>query len=98
MPPQIVFAKGDVPGLVPDPDSPAEALVRRLTGANSSGFVSFAAEAGLFQRAGVPTVICGPGSIDQAHQPDEFIEIAQIEACVSFMNKLIDWAASDEDF
>ena len=86
----------DVPGLVPDPSSPAEALVRRLTGANSSGFVSFAAEAGQFQRAGLPTVICGPGSIDQAHQPDEFIEVAQIEACTAFMEKLIAWAASDE--
>ena len=86
----------DVPGLNPDPDSPAEALVRRLTGANRSGFVSFAAEAGMFQQAGVPTIICGPGSIDQAHQPDEFIETAQIEACSDFMRKLIDWAASDE--
>ncbi len=86
----------DVPALVPDPDSFAEALVRRLTGANRSGFVSFAAEAGMFQQAGVPTVICGPGSIDQAHQPDEFIEIAQIEACADFMRKLIDWAASGD--
>ena len=88
----------DVTGLEPDPDSLAERLVRRLTGANQSGLVSFATEAGMFQHAGLPTVICGPGSIDQAHQPDEFIEVSQIEACVTFMNKLIDWAASDEGF
>ena len=71
-----------------------KALVRRLTGANRSGFVSFAAEAGMFQQAGLPTVICGPGSIDQAHQPDEFIEIAQIEACDRFVRRLIEWAAT----
>ena len=87
----------DVPGLLPETDSPAEDLVRRLTGANRSGFVSFAAEAGMFQRAGVPTVICGPGCIDQAHQPDEFVEISQLERCADFITKLIDWAAKETD-
>jgi acetylornithine deacetylase len=83
-----------VPALEPEPDSPAEALVRLLTGANQSHVVSYCTEGGLFQRAGVSTVICGPGSIDQAHRPDEFIETSQIEACEDFVRRLIDWAAT----
>ena len=78
----------------PAPDSPAEALVRLLTGANQTHVVSYCTEGGLFQRAGMPTVVCGPGSIDQAHKPDEFIEIAQIEACEDFVRRLIEWAAT----
>jgi acetylornithine deacetylase len=81
------------PPLVPEPDSPAEALVRRLTGANTTGAVSFGTEASLFQEAGIPTVICGPGSIAQAHQPNEFIALDQIEACIAFLRKLKDWAS-----
>jgi acetylornithine deacetylase len=83
-----------VPALEPEPDSPAEALVRLLTGANQSHVVSYCTEGGLFQRAGLSTVICGPGSIDQAHRPDEFIETSQIEACEDFVRRLIDWAAT----
>ena len=86
-------ALAQVPPLTPEPDSPAEALVRLLTGANRTETVCFATEGGLFQEAGFSTVICGPGSIDQAHQPDEFIELAQIEACAAFLRKLIAWAA-----
>ncbi len=86
-------ALAQVPPLTPEPDSAAEALVRRLTGANRAETVCFATEGGLFQEAGFSTVICGPGSIDQAHQPDEFIELAQIEACEAFLRKLIAWAA-----
>jgi acetylornithine deacetylase len=80
------------PPLVPETDSPAEALVRLLTGANTAHAVSFGTEAGLFQEAGIPTVICGPGSIDQAHKPNEFIGLDQIEACIAFLRKLKDWA------
>ncbi len=86
-------ALAQVPPLTPEPDSAAEALIRRLTGANRAETVCFATEGGLFQEAGFSTVICGPGSIDQAHQPDEFIELAQIEACEAFLRKLIAWAA-----
>lgn len=82
-----------VPALTPETDSPAEDLVRFLTGSNLSESVSYATEGGLFQRAGFSTVICGPGSIDQAHQPNEFIELAQVEACEAFIRKLIGWAA-----
>jgi acetylornithine deacetylase len=78
--------------LVPTADSPAEALVRLLTGANIAGAVSFGTEASHFQDSGIPAVLCGPGSIDQAHQPNEFIALEQVEACVAFMRKLKDWA------
>lgn len=79
--------------LVPEEGGAAEDLVRRLTGSNDSGVVSFTTEGGLFQAAGISTAICGPGSIAQAHQADEFIEISQIEACEAFMRELIAWAA-----
>ena len=82
-----------VPPLRPEANSPAEALVGYLTGANRSGTMAFGSEAGIFQAAGFPTVLCGPGSILQAHQPDEFIEIAQIEACEAFLRDLIAWAS-----
>ena len=60
------------PGLVMDEDSPAIALARELTGANRVEAVAYGTEAGHFQSYGIPAVICGPGSIDQAHRPDEF--------------------------
>ncbi|HWE99647.1 MAG TPA: acetylornithine deacetylase [Caulobacteraceae bacterium] len=75
-----VIRRADVPGFSMPRGGPAEALARRLTGDNGEpGAVSFAAEAGQFGGAGFPTVLCGPGSIDQAHQPDEFIAIEQME-------------------
>jgi acetylornithine deacetylase len=77
------------PPLRPEPDSPAERLVRALTGANASGTVAFATEAGLFQQKGVSAVVCGPGSIAQAHQPDEFIEEDQLAQCETMLRKLI---------
>ena len=78
-----------VPGLVPEPDGPAAQLCRALTGRNDTGMVSFAAEAGQFQEAGISTVLCGPGSIDQAHQPNEYIDIAQVTACEAFLRDLV---------
>jgi acetylornithine deacetylase len=54
--------------------------------------VAFAAEAGQFQQAGFSTVICGPGSIEQAHQPDEYVERSQMERGAGFMRRLIEWA------
>ncbi len=90
----VTEVEAQVPPLKPEAESPAEALVRLLTGANRSHVVSYCTEGGLFQRAGLSTVICGPGSIDQAHRPDEFIEIAQIEACEDFLRRLIEWVAT----
>ena len=78
----------EVPGLAPEPDSEAEHLALHATGANSTHAVSYCTEAGLFQAIGIPTVICGPGNIEQAHKPDEFVSVAEIEACEKFMIKL----------
>jgi acetylornithine deacetylase len=83
-----------MPAFAPERDSPAEALVRRLTGANGTGTVAFGTEAGLFQSAGIPTVVCGPGSIDQAHQPDEFISLGQVAAGERFLRRLGEWCAA----
>ncbi len=87
--------RAKVPPLSPEDDGPAEALVRQLTGANAVGVVSYATEGGLFQEAGMSAVICGPGSIDQAHQPNEFIALSQVELCERFMARLWDWAAEE---
>ncbi len=81
-----------VPPLVPDPASPAEALARHLTGAYEATTIAFATEAGLFQAAGIPAVICGPGSIEVAHQPDEFITRDQLAAGAAFLDRLLAWA------
>jgi acetylornithine deacetylase len=81
--------KAGYPGLVLDPDSPAIALAREISGANSVETVAYGTEAGLFQRAGIPSVICGPGSIEQAHKADEFVALAQLVACEGFLRKLI---------
>jgi acetylornithine deacetylase len=80
----------DVPPLVPEQDGEAEALVRQLTGDNSSNVVSYGTEAGQFQEAGYSAVICGPGDIAQAHQPNEFITIPQFNAGHDFMRGLVE--------
>ena len=80
-----------VPPLVPDAEGRAERWVGSLPGVRSggSGEVSFATEAGSFQRAGIHTVVCGPGSIDQAHQPDEFIELSELDRCERMIEAII---------
>jgi acetylornithine deacetylase len=78
----------EVPGLDQEPGSLAETLALKLTKSNRTIAVPYATEAGRFQTAGIPTIVCGPGSIDQAHQPDEFIEIAELQACIAFMRAL----------
>ena len=83
----------DLPGLMPEPNGEAEALVRALTGANGSGVVSFGTEAGLFQQAGMSAVVCGPGSIEQAHKPDEFISLDQYAQGGHFLDRLGGWLA-----
>lgn len=83
-----VIQRSDAPPLRPEDNGPAEELARRLTGDNAKRFVSFGTEAGQFQSAGLSTVVCGPGYIEQAHKPDEFVDISQLEACLAFLNKL----------
>jgi acetylornithine deacetylase len=77
------------PGLALNEDSPAIALARELTGANRVEAVSYGTEAGHFQSFGIPAVICGPGSIDQAHAADEFVALGELEACEMFLRKVI---------
>ncbi len=72
-----------------DEQSPAVALAREITGANRIDAVSYGTEAGHFQRAGIPAVICGPGSIDQAHGADEYCELSEYGACETFLRKVI---------
>jgi acetylornithine deacetylase len=79
----------DTPAMGPEQNGAAEELCRRLTGDNGRHVVAYGTEGGLFQRAGWSTVVCGPGDIAQAHQPDEFITLAQLEAGTQFVRKLI---------
>ena len=67
----------------------AEALVGSITGDNNLSGAAFVAEAGLYQKAGVPAVLCGPGSILQAHQPDEWMEIEQMERGAEFLKAVV---------
>ncbi len=85
-----ITRRTNTPGLAIEPDSAAESLARALTGDNETRAVAYAAEAGLFQRAGISAIICGPGSIEQAHQPDEWIARAQVEEGALFMRRLIE--------
>lgn len=77
------------PALAARSDSPALALVQALTGHRETAQVAYAAEAGQYQDANLPAVLCGPGSIDQAHQPDEFITIEQVSKGERFLRRLI---------
>ncbi|VAW16466.1 Acetylornithine deacetylase [hydrothermal vent metagenome] len=76
--------------LRPEPGSPAEILVKRLTRSNDVEAVSYGTEAGVFQACGIPTMVCGPGSIEQAHKPDEWLAVSQMEKCVNFLTRLGD--------
>lgn len=69
-------------------DHPAVAAVQALSGANDTAKLSFGTEAGIFARAGIPTVVCGPGSILQAHKPNEFLARSQLRACEGFLDRL----------
>jgi len=80
----------DVPGLRPEDNGAAEALVRKLTGDNGQHVVSYGTEAGQFQAEGYSSIICGPGDIAQAHQKNEFITLEQFSAGETFMDQLIE--------
>ena len=78
----------EMPDFQAPPGDPAVALAARLAGTADTTLVAFGTEAGLFQRAGIATVICGPGSINQAHQADEYVSLAQLAACERFIARL----------
>lgn len=90
----VTIVRSDVPPLQPDENSTAEQLVRHLSKLNESGRVSYGTEAGLFQKAGIPGVIYGPGSIEQAHLPDEYVEVSQLDECNRFLAELGQWATN----
>jgi acetylornithine deacetylase len=84
-----VTERFSVPGLRPETEGAAEEIIRQVTGDNATHVVSYGTEAGHFQSAGYSAAVCGPGDIAQAHQPDEFITIAQFEAGTAFMDRLV---------
>ncbi len=79
------------PGLATAVDSEAAELLALLSGSREFGTVAFGTEGGLFHQAGIPTVVCGPGSMDQGHKPDEFISLEQLHACDALLLRLGDW-------
>jgi len=81
------------PPLSTAPDAEIVQLTQALSGANATGKVSYTTEGGLYQKSGIPTVICGPGSIEQAHRPDEFIALDQVKQCEAFMQRLLERCA-----
>jgi acetylornithine deacetylase len=85
-----VELRADAPPLKVERESAAEQFIRALTGDNQLRVAAFATEAGQFQRAGFPAVICGPGSIDQAHQPNEFVAVSEIEKGLAIFSRFLD--------
>lgn len=81
------------PGLDTGEDAEVTQLAKAASGGNATGKVAFGTEAGLFDQAGIPTIICGPGSIEQAHKPDEFVAIDQIAQCEAFLRRLVERVA-----
>lgn len=79
---------GTVPGLSPEGPRAALELAQRLTGRAVQESVVYATEGGLFQRAGIDIVVCGPGNMDQGHTANEYIELTQIAGCVGFLQAL----------
>lgn len=86
--------QGMLPPFSSGENSEAVSLAFKLAVQNETFAVAYGTEASHFQAAGCSSVVCGPGNIDQAHQPNEFIEIAELERCMAFMRKLNDWACS----
>ncbi|MEW9586428.1 acetylornithine deacetylase [Paraburkholderia sp. DGU8] len=83
------------PGLATSPDSDAARLLALLSGSSEFGTVAFGTEGGLFTQAGIPTVVCGPGSMDQGHKPDEFVSVDQMNRCDAMLSRLAEhlWGA-----
>ncbi len=84
----VTVPEGEVDGLEDDPSSPAVQMMRELLGKDETSTVPFGTEAGIYQVAGIPAVVCGPGAIEAAHQPDEYIDLEQLEACLDMMKGL----------
>lgn len=79
---------GEVAGLIPTDQNEARRIVAELTGANGADLVAFGTEAGIFQALGTDVVVCGPGSIEQAHKADEYIALDQLAQCLGMLERL----------
>jgi acetylornithine deacetylase len=79
---------GDIPGMGLAESHELTAVIKQVTGSNSTGKVSYGTEGGIYEGAGIPCIVCGPGSIQQAHKPDEWIAQSQLDACDSFIRRL----------
>ncbi len=79
---------GEVDGLIPAAENEARDIVMELTGTNGADTVPFGTEAGIFQTLGMSVVVCGPGSIEQAHKPDEYVAIDQLGQCLAMLERL----------
>ena len=84
---------GEIPGLMPKKDNQARVIMQELLQSNSTGVISFGTEAGIFQEMEMDVVVCGPGSIDQAHKANEFISLSELEKCLmNLLNLLNQWS------
>jgi acetylornithine deacetylase len=83
------FSRGEMAGLDTAENADVTLLAKQLSGRNHHSKVAYGTEAGLFSNAGVPTVVIGPGSIDQAHKADEFIAVSELDKCGKFLDRLI---------
>lgn len=79
---------GEAVGLTPVEDNEAKRILSALMGTNAAELVPFGTEAGIFQKLGMDVVVCGPGSIDQAHKADEFLMVDQLSRCLDLLHKL----------
>jgi acetylornithine deacetylase len=79
------------PGLATSADSEAAQLLALISGSDEFGTAAFGTEGGLFDQAGITTVVCGPGSMDQGHKPDEFVSVEQLGQCDAMLVRLADW-------
>ena len=82
--------KAEIPGLDTRDEDRITALAQALARDSSAAKVAYATEGGLFQQAGIPSIICGPGSIEQAHKPNEYIALEQVAMCEAFMDRLLE--------
>jgi len=84
---------GEIPGLIPKKDNQARVIMQELLQSNSTGVISFGTEAGIFQEMEMDVVVCGPGSIDQAHKANEFVSLSELEKCLmNLLNLLNQWS------
>ena len=88
----VTTAVGILPPFASGADSEATTLALKLAGQNETFAVPYGTEASHFEAAGSSTVVIGPGSIDQAHQPNEYVEVAELTKCLEFLEKIVDWA------